>query len=105
VNVFSPLAGLLLSLPFVDGDFPDRFADADSVSAPDPALLDIDMHDLWHTYWHGAVNTDPDGPKLERLALPIIQSREQGMLAVATTDSSNLGVASAVATPSEGDRI
>ncbi len=22
--------------------------------------LDIDMHDLWHIYWHGAINTEPD---------------------------------------------
>ncbi|KAK1772315.1 hypothetical protein QBC33DRAFT_574938 [Phialemonium atrogriseum] len=59
-----------------------RFALADSVSAPDPTLLDIDMHDLWHTYWHGAANTAPNSPKLDRLALQIIQSREQGTLAV-----------------------
>jgi hypothetical protein len=81
-----------------------RFAAADSVSAPDPALLDIDMHDLWHTYWHGAVNTAPDSPKLDRLALQIIQSREQGTLAV-TTNSGNLGIAAAVAVTSEGYRI
>ncbi len=26
-----------------------RFAAADAVSVPDPTLLDIDMHDLWHS--------------------------------------------------------
>ncbi|OIW24799.1 hypothetical protein CONLIGDRAFT_673894 [Coniochaeta ligniaria NRRL 30616] len=81
-----------------------RFTAADSVSAPDPTLLDIDIHDLWHTYWHGAVNTAPDSPKLDRLALQIIQSREQGTLAV-TTNSGNLGIAAAVAMTSEGYRI
>ncbi|KAB5511573.1 hypothetical protein GE09DRAFT_1047543 [Coniochaeta sp. 2T2.1] len=48
--------------------------------APDPALLDVDMHDLWHMYWHGAINTAPGSPKLYRLALSIIQIREQGVL-------------------------
>lgn len=67
-----------------------RVAAADSVLAPDPALLDIDMHDLWHMYWHGAVNTNPNSPKLDRLALQIIQSREQGTL---TTNNDNLGTA------------
>lgn len=43
-------------------------------------MLDIDMHDLWHTYWHGAINTDPDSPKLDRLALHVVQIREQRAL-------------------------
>lgn len=47
-------------------------------SLPDPALLDIDMHDLWHRYWHGAIHTAPDSPKLHRLVLGIIEAREQG---------------------------
>ena len=38
------------------------------------------MHDLWHLYWHGAVNTGPHSLKLHRLALSIIQIREQGVL-------------------------
>ena len=53
---------------------------ASSLPAIDPALLDIDLHDLWHRYWHGAINTYPDSPKLDRLALQIIQTREQGVL-------------------------
>ncbi|KAK3897067.1 hypothetical protein C8A05DRAFT_20093 [Staphylotrichum tortipilum] len=53
---------------------------ASSPLPPNPALLDIDLHDLWHTYWHGAINTAPDSPKLDRLALQIIQAREQGVL-------------------------
>ncbi|KAB5571715.1 hypothetical protein GE09DRAFT_1185300 [Coniochaeta sp. 2T2.1] len=52
----------------------------ESGPSPDPALLDIDMHDLWHRYWHGAINTSPGNPKLDRLALSIIQIREQGVL-------------------------
>ncbi|KAK4122870.1 hypothetical protein N657DRAFT_646627 [Parathielavia appendiculata] len=49
---------------------------------PDAALLDIDMHGLWHTFWHGAINTAPDSPKLDWLALHIIQAREQGVVLI-----------------------
>lgn len=58
-------------------------------SPPDPALLDIDMHDLWYMYWHGAVNTSPSSPKIDRLALQILQLKEQGTLTVATNDKAN----------------
>ncbi|KAG7284975.1 hypothetical protein NEMBOFW57_009593 [Staphylotrichum longicolle] len=51
---------------------------AELSSLPDPALLDIDMHDLWHRYWHGAIHTAPDSPKLHRLVFGIIEAREQG---------------------------
>ncbi|KAK4117094.1 hypothetical protein N656DRAFT_764388 [Canariomyces notabilis] len=56
-----------------------RLASTSAPSAPDPALLDHDMHDLWHTYWHGAINTAPNSSKLDRLALGIVQAREQGV--------------------------
>ncbi len=57
-----------------------------SDTAMDPALLDYDMHDLWHIYWHNAINTEPDSPKLDRLVLHIIQTREQGHEEASTSD-------------------
>ncbi len=53
---------------------------ASSPSPIDPVLLDIDLHDLWHIYWHGAINTDDNSAKLDLLALQIIQLRDQGVL-------------------------
>ncbi len=55
-------------------------------------------------YWHGAINTTSDSPKLDRLALQIIQSKEQGSLAV-TTNSGKFGTEAAVVMTSEGSRI
>ena len=63
-----------------------RLALQPSDTAMDPAMLDLDMHDLWHIYWHGAINTEPDSPKLDRLALHIIQTREQGQEETSTSD-------------------
>ena len=62
-----------------------RLALQPSDTAMDPAMLDFDMHDLWHIYWHGAINTEPDSPKLDRLALHIIQTREQGQEEASTS--------------------
>ncbi|KAH6855561.1 hypothetical protein B0I37DRAFT_411544 [Chaetomium sp. MPI-CAGE-AT-0009] len=47
-----------------------------SRSTPDPAALDVDMHDPWHMYRQGAINTAPNSPKLDQLALQIIQAKE-----------------------------
>ncbi|KAL2126358.1 hypothetical protein VTI74DRAFT_1125 [Chaetomium olivicolor] len=84
-----------------------RFASVPS--APDPAMLDMDMHDLWHMYWHGAVNTEPDSPKLDRLALHVIQAREQGVLAriSKTSDSKGQGSQGGAGdeTTTEGERL
>jgi hypothetical protein len=69
---------------------------AELPSPPDPALLDIDMHDLWHMYWHGAIHTAPESPKLHRLVFGIIEAREQGILTAG-------GRGSPVAEAEEGD--
>ncbi|OAA55486.1 hypothetical protein ISF_07997 [Cordyceps fumosorosea ARSEF 2679] len=42
--------------------------------------FDIDLHDLWFTYYHAAKNTADKNPILDRLVIQIIQARELGAL-------------------------
>lgn len=42
--------------------------------------LEIDLHDLWFTYYHAAKNTLADNPTLDRLVVQILQAREIGPL-------------------------
>lgn len=44
------------------------------------AELEIDLHDLWFTYYHAAKNTLADNPMLDRLVVQILQAREVGPL-------------------------
>jgi hypothetical protein len=63
---------------------------ADLPSPPDPASLDVDMHDLWHMYWYGAIHTAPESPKLHRLVFGIIEAREQGILTAEGRESQSV---------------
>lgn len=61
------------------------------------AELEIDLHDLWFTYYHAARNTLADNPMLDRLVVQILQAREIGPLrraspAAADTASTSDGV-------------
>lgn len=42
--------------------------------------FEIDLHDLWFTYYHAAKNTTAQNPMLDRLVVQIIQARELGSL-------------------------
>lgn len=42
--------------------------------------FEIDLHDLWFTYYHAAKNTIDTNPMLDRLVVQIIQTREIGPL-------------------------
>lgn len=39
-----------------------------------------DLHDLWHAYYHAAMNMSQESPKMDRLAFQVLQTREQGIL-------------------------
>jgi hypothetical protein len=43
-----------------------------------------DMHDLWHAYYHAAMNISNGSPKQDRLAFQVIQAKEQGVLTKCT---------------------
>ncbi|XWW96333.1 hypothetical protein V2A60_004306 [Cordyceps javanica] len=44
------------------------------------SAFEIDLHDLWFTYYHAAKNTIDANPVLDRLVVQIIQARELGPL-------------------------
>lgn len=58
--------------------------------------FEIDLHDLWFTYYHAAKNTSHDNPILDRLVLRVVQTRGIGPL------DRGLGDEGGPATTSEG---
>ncbi|ATY65953.1 hypothetical protein A9K55_002156 [Cordyceps militaris] len=44
------------------------------------SAFEIDLHDLWFTYYHAAKNTTAQNPMLDRLVVQIMQARELGAL-------------------------
>lgn len=62
--------------------------------------LEIDLHDLWFTYYHAAKNTLADNPILDRLVVQILQAREIGPLQ--RTSSADTGSVATTASTSEG---
>lgn len=49
------------------------------LEAPDPAM-ELDLHDLWHMFYHGSKHISPDSPASARLAFQLVRVQAMGPL-------------------------
>lgn len=51
-----------------------------SKSAAPIETFEWDLHDLWHAYYHAAINTSHESPNMDSLAFQLLQAKGQGVL-------------------------